>query len=174
VRGVGEVHLYTGEGGGKTTTAIGVGVRAVGHGFKVVMIQFMKGRKVGEYKAIKEKLTPLFEIYQFGREEFVNLENPEPIDYELAQKALEFAREKLKEKPFLLILDEINVAAAIGLVKVEDVIRLLNEAPKETTIILTGRYAPRALIDRADLVTFMACIKHPYHEGMVARKGIEY
>jgi len=170
----GFVHLYTGEGDGKSVTAFGIALRAVGHGYKVVIIQFMKGRKnIGEYK-IRKRLAPEYEIHQFGRKEFVDLKNPDPIDIELAHKGLAFAREALKKKPKLLVLDEINLAAAIGLVKVEDVLDLLHNIPSSTVVILTGRCAPKEFIDRADLVSEMREIKHPMKRGIMARKGIEY
>jgi len=170
----GYIHLYTGDGEGKTITAFGLALRAVGHGYKVIIIQFMKGRKdIGEYK-IRERLQPEYEIHQFGREEFVDLKNPDPIDIELAQKGLEFAREALKKKPRLLILDEINLAVAVGLVKLEEVLELLDEVPEETVVVLTGRNAPKELIEKADLVTFMKDVKHPMKKGVPARRGIEY
>ena len=172
--GRGFIHLYTGDGEGKTLTAFGLALRAVGHGYKVIIIQFMKGRKdIGEYK-IRERLQPEYEIHQFGREDFINLENPEPIDYELARKALEFAKEALKKKPRVLVLDEINLAAAIGLVKIEDVLELLKNIPEETVVVLTGRKAPKEFIEIADLVTEMKDIKHPHRYGVDARRGIEY
>ncbi|MEM0240845.1 MAG: cob(I)yrinic acid a,c-diamide adenosyltransferase [Candidatus Nezhaarchaeales archaeon] len=170
----GYIHVYTGDGEGKTLTAFGLALRAIGHGFKVIIIQFMKGRKdVGEYK-IKDRLQPEYEIYQFGREEFVDLNNPQPIDYELARKALEFAEKALERKPKVLVLDEINLAAAIGLVKVEEVLKLLEKVPEETVVVLTGRRAPKEFIEIADLVTELKEIKHPYRFGVEARKGIEY
>lgn len=170
----GFVHLYTGEGEGKTTNALGLALRAVGHGYKVIIVQFMKGRKnIGEYK-VKEKLGPEYGIYQFGRREFIDLYNPEPEDVARAQEALEFAREQLRRKPKLLILDEINLAVAFKLIKVDDVLELLDKIPPETTVVLTGRRAPKELIDRADLVTEMLERKHPMAKGVSARKGIEY
>lgn len=170
----GFIHVYTGDGEGKTLTAFGLALRAVGHGYKVIIIQFMKGRKdVGEYK-VKDKLQPEYEIYQFGREEFVDLNNPQPIDYELAKKALEFAEKALERKPRVLVLDEINLAAAIGLVRVEDVLKLLEKVPEETVVVLTGRRAPKEFIEVADLVTEMREIKHPHKLGVEARRGIEY
>ncbi len=173
-RKTGFVHLYTGEGEGKTITAFGLALRALGHGHKVVVIQFLKGRKyIGEYK-IKERLGPNYEIYQFGRPRFINLRAPDPVDIELAHKGLEFAREKLKEKPNLLILDEINIACAFGLLKVEEVLRLLDEATPDTVVVLTGRRAPQELIDRADLVSEIILVKHPFQKGIPARAGIEY
>ncbi|MCS7139867.1 MAG: cob(I)yrinic acid a,c-diamide adenosyltransferase [Candidatus Nezhaarchaeota archaeon] len=170
----GYIHLYTGDGEGKTLTAFGLALRAVGHGYKAIIIQFMKGRKdIGEYK-IRERLQPEYEIYQFGRPTFISLEKPEPIDYELAKEGLEFAKEALKRRPRVLVLDEINLAAAIGLVEIEDVLKLLENIPEETVVVLTGRRAPRRFIDVADLVTEMKDIKHPYRQGIEARRGIEY
>jgi len=170
----GFVHLYTGDGEGKSITAFGLALRAVGHGYKVVIVQFMKGRKeIGEYR-IRSRLSPEYEIHQFGRREFVDLASPEPADIELAREALAFARNTLKRKPRLLILDEVNLAVAAGLLKLEDVLDLLEEIPPSTTIVMTGRRAPRELVDRADLVTEMHEIKHPIKRGVPARKGIEY
>jgi len=171
---MGFIHLYTGDGEGKSITAFGLALRAVGHGYKVIIVQFMKGRKdIGEYK-VRRKLAPNYEIHQFGRREFINLKSPEPIDYILARRGLEFARKMLKKKPRLLILDEINLAVSIGLVGLSDVLALLNDVPEQTTVVLTGRNAPKELIERADLVTEMCEIKHPWKRGVQARKGIEY
>jgi len=172
--GRGYIHVYTGNGEGKTLTAFGLALRAVGHGYKVVIVQFMKGRKdVGEYK-VRARLQPEYEIYQFGREDFVDLENPLSVDYELAKKGLEFAEKALEKRPRVLVLDEINLATAIGLVKVEDVLKLLEKVPEETVVVLTGRRARKEIIEVADLVTEMREIKHPHKRGVEARKGIEY
>ncbi|MCS7120846.1 MAG: cob(I)yrinic acid a,c-diamide adenosyltransferase [Candidatus Bathyarchaeota archaeon] len=170
----GLIHLYTGDGEGKSITAFGLALRSVGHGYKVIIIQFMKGRKdIGEYK-IKDRLSPEYEIYQFGRKGFVDLKNPLPIDRKLANEGLAFAKEALKRKPHLLILDEINLAVAAGLIRVEDVLSLLDSVPPSTTVVLTGRMAPKELVDRADLVTEMREIRHPMRKGVPARRGIEY
>jgi len=148
-----------GEGEGKSITAFGLALRAVGHGYKVIIIQFMKGRKdIGEFK-IRKRLSPEYEIYQFGRKEFVDLKKPEPVDYELAEKGLAFARKAL---------------VGIGLLKLEDVIEFLEDIPESTVVVLTGRKAPKELIDHADLVTEMREIKHPMKRGVSARRGIEY
>lgn len=173
-RNRGYVHLYTGEGEGKTITAFGLALRALGHGQRVIVVQFMKGRKnVGEYK-IKKKLGKNYEVRQFGRKEFIELKNPSKRDYELAKKGLKFAREALKRKPNLLILDEINLATATGLLKLEDVIDLLKQVPENTVIVLTGRRAPKELIEISDLATEMKEIKHPMQRGVPARRGVEY
>lgn len=171
---MGFIHLYTGDGEGKSITAFGLALRAVGHGYKVIIVQFMKGRKdVGEYK-IRRRLTPNYEIHQFGRREFIDLKNPKPIDYELAERGLNFAKKALRMKPRLLILDEINLAVSIGLIKLSDVLDLLRDIPESTTVVLTGRNAPRELVERADLVTEMREVKHPWRVGVQARRGIEY
>ena len=169
---MGYVYLYTGDGAGKTTNALGLALRSVGHGNKVVLIQFLKGRKdVGEYK-IRNRLGPEYKIYQFGTSEFVDPKNLRPIDYEEARKGLELARTVLKKKPNLLILDEINLVLAGALVNVQDVLDLLKDLPKETDIVLTGRLAPRELIDAADFVNMVVDVKHP--SEMVTTKGVQY
>ena len=171
---MGFIHLYTGDGEGKSITAFGLALRAIGHGYKVIIIQFMKGRKdIGEYK-IKRRLASNYQIHQFGRSEFIDLKNPDPIDYKLARRGLEFAKKALKMKPRLLILDEINLAVSIGLIELNDVLDLLANIPESTTVVLTGRNAPKELIERADLVTEMREIKHPWRKGVQARRGIEY
>ena len=169
------IILYTGEGEGKTTTALGTALRAVGHGKRVVVIQFMKGRKnVGEYQ-IQKKLSPLYSVKQFGRPDFIyDIHHPLEIDKKMAKDGLKFAKLAAKKRPFLLILDEINLAVAFGLLKANEVIKMLREVPKETTIILTGRRAPKRLIDAADLVTEMVKIKHPFDKGEMAIEGLEY
>jgi len=168
------IYLWTGNGWGKTTSALGVALRAVGHNKKVIIIQFMKGRKyIGEYK-IKDKLSPKYEIYQFGTKEFVNLKNPGKKDKILAKKGLEFAKKAVKSKPFLLILDEINIAASIGLIDKKEVLKLLDSLPKETTVYMTGRYAPKEFIRRADYVTEIRSLKYTKHKILKAKVGIDY
>ncbi|MBS7246746.1 MAG: cob(I)yrinic acid a,c-diamide adenosyltransferase [Candidatus Jordarchaeales archaeon] len=169
------IHLYTGDGEGKTLTAIGAAVRALGHGFSVFIVQFMKGRKdVGEYLAMK-RFKPMCKVYQFGRREFVDLEKPHPIDYELAREGLSFTRKLLKrKKPDVLILDEINLAVAVGLLRLDDVLMLLEEAKDCLLVVLTGRRAPKELVERADLVTEMREVKHPLKAGIDARRGVDY
>ena len=162
------IFLFTGNGKGKTTASIGMGVRAAGHNKRVVMIKFMKGIDSGE-DLIK---IPNFEIYKFGRKEFVNLKNPAEEDKKLAREGFEFAKKIAKEKPFLLILDEINVAVHIGLLDKEEVINFVKDL--EFHVVLTGRYAPKEFIDLADLVTEMKEIKHPYEKGRKAEEGIEW
>jgi cob(I)alamin adenosyltransferase len=169
----GNVYLWTGNGWGKTTSALGVALRAAGHRKKVVMAQFMKGRKnIGEYKA-RGMLKPYFEMRQFGTPKFVNLKSPSGADRKRARKAMEYAKSSLEKKPFLIILDEINIAAAIGLVDVNEIIGLLDSAPRQTTVYLTGRYAPKRLMQRADYVTEVKAVKHP-PLGKKAKIGIDF
>lgn len=166
------VYLYTGEGGGKTTNALGLALRAVGHGLKTIVIQFMKGRKsVGEYK-IKERLAPEYEIYQFGRRGWVDLKNPSPVDVKLAKEGLDFARQAAKRRPALLVLDEVNLAVAIGLLKPKDVLHLLDEVPRGTVVVLTGRRAPKELLNRADFVNEVKDVKHP--SEIPTQRGIQF
>ncbi|MHC1563722.1 MAG: cob(I)yrinic acid a,c-diamide adenosyltransferase [Candidatus Hecatellaceae archaeon] len=170
---MGMIYLYTGTGAGKTTNALGLALRAIGHGRKVVVIQFMKGRKdVGEYK-VRKRLQPLYEIYQFGGKGFITPGKHKPKDVEMARKALKFAEEVVrKRKPFLLVLDEINLAVAWGLIRVEEVLGFLDRLPKRTNVVLTGRYASKELIERADAVNEIVEVKYP--KEMITQKGIQY
>lgn len=164
------IHIYTGKGQGKTVAALGLALRALGHGKKVIVIQFLKGRKdIGEYKVAK-KLGPNFKIYQFGRKGFVNLRKPSSADIKLAESGLAFACKVLKKKPDILILDEINLVAAYGLIDVKVISDLLKKTPTKTTIVLTGRSAPKEFIKLAGLVSEIKEVKHPYK----SRKGLEY
>jgi len=168
----GIIHVYTGPGKGKTTSALGLGLRASGAGFKVYMIQFMKGRRYSEIEAIKN--IPNFTIIQFGRDEFVSKEKPEQIDIDLAEKGFEHAKEIIKsEKYDIIILDEINVAIDYNLIPVDKVLKLCEEKPEKLELVLTGRYAHPEIVKIADLVTEMLEIKHPYQHGTLARKGID-
>jgi len=170
------VHVYTGDCGGKTTSALGLCLRAVGQGYRVAVIQFMKGRKdIGEYK-VRKRLAPFYEIKQFGRPGWVDLRNPSKKDIALAHEGLEYARKlvKGKRKPDVLVLDEINIATAYGLLDVNEVLRFLDEVPENTWVVLTGRRAPAQFINRADYVTDFVEVKHPFAKGVPAHKGIEY
>jgi len=169
----GFVHVYTGCGKGKTTAALGLGLRATGAGLKVHMIQFMKGRRYSEIDAIKNLSN--FTISQYGRDEFVNKEKPEKIDIDLAQKGLVYAKEVIKNGKYdMVILDEINVAIDYKLVALNDVINLIKEKPEKLELVLTGRYAHPEIIKISDLVTEMLEIKHPYQKGVSCRKGIDF
>jgi cob(I)alamin adenosyltransferase len=167
------VYLWTGEGAGKTTSALGVALRAVGHKQKVIIVQFMKGRKnIGEYKIMK-KLKPYYEVYQFGKKEFIKpLSKPSSKDKELAEKGLDFAKEAAKKKPRLLVLDEINLACAVGLVDTKKVIDFIKHCSKYTIVYLTGRRASSKLKEAADFVNEIRLLKAP--KKYPVRKGIEW
>ena len=169
----GLIQVYTGNGKGKTTASLGLALRACGHGYKVAMIQFMKkNESYGEVQA--SKFLPGFSLYQFGRNVFVK-RKPDQIDIELAKEGLAFAKEMMEKKEYdILILDEINVAMDYGLLNEEEVIELLDAKPENIELILTGRYAKDSVIKKADLVTEMKEIKHPYQKGIKAREGIEF
>lgn len=168
------IQVYTGNGKGKTTAALGLALRAAGHGFKTTVIQFMKGNiEYGELEAAK-RLAPNITIRQMGRETFVDKKNPDPIDIKMAKEALDFASECVKNHTAdILVLDEINVAIDFKLISVQEVLKLLSSKPADMEIILTGRYAPKEIVEVADLVTEMKEIKHHYNDGVSARLGIE-
>ncbi len=168
------IHVYTGEGEGKTLSALGLAMRAIGHGKRVVVIQFMKGREdTGEY-LIAERLSPGLEFHQFGREDFVDLDDPDEIDFKLAERGVSFMKSVVEKKPDLLILDEINLAIAVGLVKLDTVLDFLDKIPGDMTVVLTGRGAHKEIVNRADLATEMRYIKHPFERGIEARRGLDY
>jgi cob(I)alamin adenosyltransferase len=186
---MGHVYLYYGTGGGKTANALGLALRAVGHDQRVVVVQFMKWRTdIGEFK-VRDKLAPYYEIRQFGNPGWlkfkgrrkavsaggVTLEvrDMEESDRALARKGLEFARRTMMEdEPDLLILDEICLAVHSGMLSVGEVLDLLKRVPEKTSVVLTGRYAPKELIDRADFVNEVVEIKSP--AKFVTTKGIQY
>jgi cob(I)alamin adenosyltransferase len=169
----GYIHVYTGNGKGKTTAAIGLGIRATGDGLKVIMIQFMKGRRYSEIDALLQIKN--FTVVQFGRDEFVSKEKPEQIDIDLAQKGLIYAKETVQKGQYdLVILDEINVAIDFHLISLEDVIKLLEKKPETLELVLTGRYASPEIIKHADIVSEILEIKHPYQKGAQSRKGIDW
>ncbi len=171
---LGLVQCYYGRGKGKTTAALGQGFRATGHGFKVYMIQFMKGNtKYGEVEAIKA--TPNFELRQFGTTELIEI--PHEIDLDEGKKALEFADKIITSDEYdIVILDEVGVAIEMNVVDVEDVLKLIEKKPEKVELILTGgRKMHPKIKARADLLTEMKMIKHYYSsKGINARHGIEY
>jgi len=174
--GEGLVVVLTGKGKGKTTSALGMALRACGHGMRVLMVQFIKGgRPTGELAAA-ERLRPEFEIRRFGKG-FVctGVRKPSPEDVAAAQEGLAFAREAVASGRYqMVILDEINYAVRYGLVPIGDVMRLVNEKPAALHLVLTGRDAHPTLVARADLVTEMCAIKHPFDSGRKATRGIEF
>lgn len=169
----GTVQVYTGNGKGKTTAALGLCLRAAGRGMKSLIIQFMKGQKYGELDAVK-LLGGLITIEQMGLDTFVHVSGPSADDAAMAQKGLERARRAMKENDIdILVLDEINAAVYFRLIKIDEVLELIDARPDSMELVLTGRYAAPQVIGRADLVTRMECIKHYYEDGIPARDGIE-
>ncbi|MBS3175778.1 cob(I)yrinic acid a,c-diamide adenosyltransferase [Candidatus Woesearchaeota archaeon] len=167
------VYLWTGMGWGKTTSALGAAMRCIGHGFKVIIIQFMKGMgdMIGEYK-IRERLSPEYEIYQFGRSGWVNLNKPSKIDKKIAEQGLAFAKKMAKRKPYLLFLDEINLAVACGLLDEKKVLKFLDQIPPKVHVYMTGRYATPRLMLRADYVNEVTMLKGP--KKLAGEPGIDY
>jgi len=170
----GLVQVYTGNGKGKTTASLGLAFRAVGHGFKVMVIQFMKGNiQYGELESAK-KLSPSLTIHQMGRETFVSKTNPDPVDIEWAQKGFALAKEAILSGNYdVVILDEINVAIDYGLIPLSNLLQLIDSKPATVELILTGRNAAPEIIEKADLVTEMVERKHYYKKGIKSREGIE-
>jgi cob(I)alamin adenosyltransferase len=170
----GLIQVYTGDGKGKTTAALGLALRAAGHGLQVYIVQYMKGwPDYGEVAALQYQ--PNITLVQFGRPDFVDRENPDPQDIELAQQALRHSLDVVREGRYdVLVLDEINVAVDYGLVSLDQVLALLDAKPPHVELVLTGRGARSQLKERADLVTEMRQIKHPYSRSVGGRKGIEY
>ena len=170
----GLVIVITGNGKGKTTAAFGQALRAIGQGYKVFVVQFMKGRKYGEFLAA-EKYLPNLTIKMSGLDSFVMRDNPAAIDIEMAQKGLDIARKAINSGKYdMVILDEINVALDFKLIKLKDVIDLIKNRPSTLDIILTGRYAPKDIIKLADTVSVVEEVKHHYNAGIKDRAGIEY
>ncbi len=167
------VQVYTGNGKGKTTAALGLALRAVGRGLKVCVFQFIKGSgRYGEHLAA-EKLAPLLTIIQSGRQGWVNTKDITE-DRQVAQEALAQAKELLTSGEFdLFICDEINGAVGFGLIDIEQVLELIRNKPEKIELVLTGRNADEKIIEAADLVTEMREIKHYYKAGIPARTGIE-
>lgn len=175
--GRGFIIVYTGDGKGKTTAAIGMAFRAIGRGWRVLMVQFMKGTwHYAELDAAK-RLAPDFEIVPMGKGFYKILDDhyTEEEHRAAALAALQFARAKMLSGEYdLLILDEVNSVISTGLLPLAEVMRLLDAKPEDCHVVLTGRGAPPELIDRADLVTEMREIKHPYQKGIPAQKGIDF
>lgn len=184
----GQVHVYTGNGKGKTTAAVGAGLRAAGHGYSVHMVQFMKGEwfpQYGEVKSLQDNEN--FTVEQFATQHFIEPDDVTEHDRETVEKAMEASRRAVDSNYDIVILDEINVASHFGLVSEDEMLELIESKSPETELILTGRYAPESVIHEAGLVTRMENVRHPYDgdgdgdeaevddaEGMEAREGIEW
>ncbi len=166
------IQVYTGNGKGKTTAALGQAIRAAGAGLKVLIGQFVKGKNYSELNAFKKIKN--IKIEQFGRDCFIKRE-PNKKDIELAGSGLERVRKIISMGIYdMVILDEINVALKLGLLKIEDIVALIKNAPKKTELILTGRSAHPKILKIADLVSEIKERKHYYKKGIKARRGIEY
>lgn len=169
----GYVQVYTGNGKGKTTAALGLAFRAVGRGLRVCFFQFIKGSKEYGEHMLAKKLAPLMTMIRSGRPGWVNCEDI--TDHrQAAQDGLEQAKRLLVSGDYdLVILDEINNATAFGLLDVEQVLELIRIKPERVELVLTGRNAAEQIIEAADLVTEMRAVKHYYRAGVPARIGIE-
>jgi cob(I)alamin adenosyltransferase len=171
----GLIQVYTGDGKGKTTAALGLALRAVGHRLKVLVIQFMKGRiDYGEIESA-QRFLPYLTIKRVGQECFVSKSHPDPLDVQRSQEGLSLAEKAIKNGDFdIVIFDEINVAIDYNLIPLSDVLQLIDSKPETVELILTGRNAKPEILERADLVTEMVERKHYYRKGVKARKGIEF
>ncbi len=170
--GFGLIQIYTGTGKGKTTAALGLAMRAAGHGFKVGIIHFMKIWDYGEVKSLKKLEIDLF---RYGTTELIDPKNPSHVDFEQAHEAIEKAEELMVKSNYdILILDEVSVAIYFDLIPLERVLALLDKKPDNLELVLTGRKCPQELIERADLVSVIDAVKHPYQDGLESRKGIEF
>ena len=168
----GYVQVYTGDGKGKTTAALGLALRAAGYGMHIYIGQFMKGQHYGELAALREH--PSITIEQYGDVRCIHREEVTPDHVTQAQQGLEQARTAMLSGQYdVIVLDEVNVAIWFGVLAVEEILAFLDQKPDHVEVILTGRRAPQSLIERADLVTEMREVKHYYQQGVAARKGIE-
>ncbi|MDX9905232.1 MAG: cob(I)yrinic acid a,c-diamide adenosyltransferase [Bacteroidales bacterium] len=170
--GKGYIHLYTGNGKGKTTASLGLALRAAGAGKKVLIAQFVKGMPYSEFKSLK--YIPGITWRQYGRDCFIE-KAPVKADMEAARRGLKEVAGFIAENSFdLVILDEICIAIHYHLFTVKKLLPILKSRPESMEIVLTGRYATQSLINAADLVTEMIEVKHYYHLGILAREGFEY
>lgn len=170
----GYVQVYTGCGKGKTTAALGLALRALGHGKRVLLIQFLKkGGHFGEIKAARR--FNRFKILQTGRSGWVSRRKISREDKKLAEEGLAKAQRALKDKKYdLIILDELNPCVHFGLLRAQQVKQVLKERSANVEIVITGRYADQEILRLADLISEIKELKHYYKKGVIARKGIEY
>lgn len=170
----GLVQVYTGNGKGKTTAALGLAMRAIGKGFNVYMVQFLKGRHYGEVETAR-KLSDHFTLVQSGLDTFVKKGKATDEDLRLAHEGLELARKAIMSGDHdIVILDEVNVAIELEVLTVDEVLPLIDERPPGVELVLTGRYAPSEFLERADYITEMNSVRHCFDEGIEMREGIEF
>ncbi|WP_455368380.1 cob(I)yrinic acid a,c-diamide adenosyltransferase [[Eubacterium] cellulosolvens] len=169
----GLIHVYTGNGKGKTTAALGLALRAAGHNMRICVIMFLKGKsKYGE-KNTANQINNI-EIYAYGEDDLI-IGKPTRKDFEEAEEAFNHARRVITGKKYdIVILDELTHAINLGLIQLNDVMELIEKKPLELELIITGRNAPLELLNVADYITELNEKKHPYRKGIKARKGIEY
>ncbi|MCK4425147.1 MAG: cob(I)yrinic acid a,c-diamide adenosyltransferase [Deltaproteobacteria bacterium] len=166
------IHVYTGDGKGKTTAALGLVLRAVGAGWRVLFTQFLKHGEFSEIRALK-KLGDQVTIRQYGSGRFIK-GRPSEKEIEMARTGLSEIMQVMEKGRYdLIVLDEINVAVHFGLIPLEGVISLLEKRPQDVELVLTGRWAPKEIMERADLVTEARMIKHYFSKGVRAREGTE-
>jgi cob(I)alamin adenosyltransferase len=169
----GYLQVYTGDGKGKTTAALGLALRAAGAGLKVFIGQLIKNAEYSELKILKDHLAGQISIEQYGRGCFIQ-GTPGQADIDAARRGLDAIGAALASQAYdLVIADEANVAVALGLIDEADLLALIDRRPPQVELVLTGRGAPASVIDRADLVTEMRAVRHYYDRGVLARKGIE-
>lgn len=170
----GMIQVYTGNGKGKTTAALGLALRAAGHGLRTYIGQFLKGQPTGEIPASK-KLAPLIRIEQFGRRGFLRVtDKPGDEDVNRARRGLRASLEAMLSGEFrIVVLDEINTAVHFKILEEQEVLDFLAKKPADIEVVLTGRYATPAILEKADLVTEMKDLKHYFDRGVKAREGIE-
>jgi cob(I)alamin adenosyltransferase len=168
----GYIQVYTGNGKGKTTAALGLALRAAGAGKTVFIAQFLKGRKSSEYRSLA-LLRPFVKIRHFGEKKFI-MGKPGQKDREAFRRGFNQAKKALSSGQYdMIVLDEINLAVHLGLISVEDMLSLIREKPGNVELVLTGRHAHLRIIKMADLVTRMQEVKHYFQKGVLARRGIE-
>jgi cob(I)alamin adenosyltransferase len=175
MNGPGRIQVFTGEGKGKTTAALGLAVRAIGRGLKVLMVQFLKAPdSSGEHIAV-QSLAPMLIIKAMGRKGFIGEKGPDSCDSRMAELALEEARTQMLSGAYdVIILDEVNMAVHLGLISLQALLGFLDAKPEKVELVLTGRYARPEIITRADAVQETKKIKHHFDKGGKARKGFEY
>ena len=171
----GYVQVYTGDGKGKTTASLGLVLRAAGYGHRSCIVSFMKGDpNYGELRFIREHM-PMVDYHLAGRMSFVDPADPDPEDVAIAQQGLQIARDAVMSGDYhVVVLDEVNVAAGLGLVSTDDILQLIADKPEHVEIVLTGRDVPDEFVEAAGLVSEVRSVKHFYDGGIPARRGIEF